>query len=125
MYPSSPQFLPFFFPAKERAACAPDRGLLRLIHGQLILLAAAHSRLVDEETAAAWGPLDRAAPSGPLQPLHRPLGGQYPYGAVGRGWGPLHGLNFSVSQLLSWQMWTITGLPPALEGRKGMILPGA
>lgn len=61
-------------PAKEPAAHAPGRGLLCFIPGQLLLLAAAYSCLVHEETAPARGPLDRATPSGPLQPLQHPLG---------------------------------------------------
>ncbi|XP_072674798.1 modulator of macroautophagy TMEM150B isoform X2 [Canis lupus baileyi] len=61
--------------AKEPAARTSDRGLLCLIRGQPVLLAAALSLLVDEEPAPTWGPLDQATPPGPLQPLHHPHGG--------------------------------------------------
>lgn len=68
-------------PAKEPAGHAPDGRLPGPLRRPCLLLAAAHSLLEDEEPAPARGPVDRAAPPAPLQPLHCPLGDQYPLGA--------------------------------------------
>ena len=80
---SAPQLCSLPLPGKEPAGHAPDGGFLRLLRGNILLLAAAPSLLEGEEPAPAWGSLDRATPSGPLQHLHHPHGGQYP--SWGRG----------------------------------------
>lgn len=68
-------------PAEEPAGHAPDRGLLGPLRRPCLLLAAALSLLEDEEPTPARGSVDPAAPPAPLQPLHHPLGDQYPSGA--------------------------------------------